>query len=325
MNRNDTESAVPVAHFRQLSRYYPESLYPGENQLISEAVERFERSSFAELAKFVDANTEKLTMPWELRRIWRLAKLSAEDKERHYANYAADAMEAGRRDVELLRFFLKLYGVTKNGRPMRMLDLGTGRGGFLAVAQREPAFGGWQFDGADMDMASLLLNLKLNEQVGNDGFRLSCSYGDRLPYDDGTFPVIASFQTLEHVGDRDRQVAFVAEACRCLAPGGIAVFTFPNRFDVLKPEPHVYIRFLGFVPQKMKDRVSVALRGVPSSDIYPPDAITLMRGLKTVKGTTFKLHSTTELSPSGWKRVVAKSIVFKILGPWNVLVARKPS
>jgi SAM-dependent methyltransferase len=323
MQMSKNESPVPVENFRQLSRYYREALYPGEHQLISEVIERFDRSSCAELVKFVDANNEKLAVPWELRRVWRLAKLSADEKAKHYVNYAADAMEAGRRDVELLRSFLDREGLMQNSRGARILDLGTGRGNFLVAAQGQPAFSAWQFEGTDMDMASLLINLKMNEELGHRNFKLACSYGENLPYEDGAFNVIASFQTLEHVGNSERQTAFVSEACRCLAAGGIAVFTFPNRFDVLRPEPHVYIRFLGFVPQCLKDRVSMAFRGMPSSDIYPPDIITLRRGLKRIKGVTFSLHSTSELSPSAWKRTLAKSSVFRMFGPWNVLVGRK--
>ncbi len=323
MNTNTARAQTPYQHFRQLTRYYGEPLYPGEHQLIAEAIEKFDHLSFDELVKLVDTNREKLTAPWELRRIWRLAKLPEGEREKHYRAYAAQRIASGRHDVSLLRSVLQRVGLNIDAGPMRLLDLGTGRGSFLAAAQSEATFRGCQFEGADMDMASLLINLKLNDEQGNGNYNLTCCYGERLPYEDRTFDIVASFQTLEHVGNRHRQSAFIGEACRCLAPGGVAVFTFPNRFDVLRPEPHVYIRFLGFVPQSMKDRVSLALRGVPSSDIFPPDAITLMRGLKTVKGVEFRLYSNSEFSPSGWKRMIARSIAFKVLGPWNVLVGRR--
>jgi SAM-dependent methyltransferase len=310
-------------HFRQLTSYHTDPLYPGEYELIAKIIERFDELSLSELVKFVDEDREKLTMPWELRRIWRLAKLSEEEKQKHYDTYATQNLEAGRRDVELLRAVIDRVRLRRNGKTVQLLDLGTGRGAFLATAQKEPAFAGWRFEGTDMDMASLLINVKLNEEQGNSNYRLTCAFGEGLPYEDEAFDIIASFQTLEHIGNRDRQVAFVSEACRCLAPGGMGVFTFPNRFDVLRPEPHVYIRFLGFVPHSMKDRVSMTLRGVPSSDIYPPDPITLMGGLNELKGATFKLLSNSEFSPRPWKRGLAATGPFKLFGPWSVLIARK--
>jgi SAM-dependent methyltransferase len=319
------QPSLSAEHFRQLTPYHGDPLYPGEHELVAKAIERFDDLSLAELVKFVDADREKLTMPWELRRIWRLAKLSEEEKQKHYASYATQSLEAGRRDVELLRSVLDRVRFASNGGPVRLLDLGTGRGSFLATAQKEPAFSGWRFEGTDMDMASLLINLKLNEEQANHNYKLTCAFGERLPYENEAFEIIASFQTLEHVGNRHRQVAFISEACRCLSPGGIGVFTFPNRFDILRPEPHVYIRFLGFVPQGMKDRISMRMRGVPSSDIYPPDPVTLMLGLKGIKGATFTLLSNSEFSPRSWKRMVARSWPFKLLGPWSVLVARKHS
>jgi SAM-dependent methyltransferase len=174
-----------------------------------------------------------------------------------------------------------------------------------------------------MDMASLLINLKFNHELGNRIFKLTCSYGQDLPYEDESFDVIASFQTLEHVGPPQQQVAFLAEASRCLAPGGLGVFTFPNRFDLLRPESHVYIRFLGFVPHRYKNAISLWLRGVPSSDIFPVNAFRILSSLRTIERTTFALHSTSEFSTCGIKGVIARSRLYKWFGPWNVLVAKK--
>ncbi len=320
---NTVPAPTPVDQFRQLTRHHVGPLYQGEGQLISEAIEKFEQLSFAELVALIDQNRAKLTVPWELRRIWRLTNLSESEKEKYYADYAIKRFEAGQKDVTLLRSVLEQTGFRTGGQQVRLLDLGTGRGSFLVAAQKERAFSGWQFDGTDMDMASLLVNLKLNDEFHNDNYRLTCAYGERLPYETGTFNIVASFQTLEHVGNCDRQVAFIAEACRCLAPGGAAILTFPNRLDVLRPEPHVYIRFMGFVPQRFKDRLSLAMRGVPSSDIYPPDAFTLMRGLRRIKGVTFYRRSTSEFSTQGWKYIIARSTLYRTFCPWNVLVAKK--
>jgi len=325
MQTSVSQSEKHLHQFRQLTRYYAEPLYPGEHELIAKAIERFDELSLAELVMLVDADRQKLKLPWEARRIWRLAALTEEEKQNHYINEADRSLKAGRADVELLRSVVDRFGIHLNNRPLRLLEIGTGRGGFLAAARKEPTFSSWHFEGSDMDMASLLVNLKLNEELHNRNYKLTCAWGENLPYESGSFDIVVSFQTLEHVGNCDRQVAFINDACRCLTEGGIGVFTFPNRFDLLRPEPHVYIRFFGFVPQGMKDRVSMRLRGVRASDIYPPDPVTLMRGLKRVRGTTFRLLSNSEFSPRRWKQMIAKSRLFRLLGPWNMLVARKES
>lgn len=328
MNVNTMENPVlsakaPFQKFKNLSRFYGEPLYPGEHEFVAGILRRFDEITFRELVEMVDSYEGKLGLPWEQRRIWRASKLSPEAKERHYAGYAAQRIEAGRADVRELRFVLSHLGLNDLPRSGHLLDLGTGRGSFFAVAQREPLFSGWHFEGADMDMASLLINLKLNEDMGNRGYNLTCSFGERLPYDDNAFDIVASFQTLEHVGNTDRQAAFIREACRCLRPGGVAMFTFPNRFDVLRPEPHVYIRCFGFVPQRWKDRVSRALRGVPSSDVYPPNPIALLRSLRSTAGVQFLVRSSTELANRGLKKWIGGSALYRMFGPWNVLIARK--
>ncbi len=323
MEQAARSAKAAVQKFKNLSRYYGEPLYPEEHKFVAEIIRRFDEFTFRQLVEFVDSNQEKLGLPWELRRVWRLSKLAPEEKEKHYGNYAAQRIEAGRGDVRELRLVLDHLGLKDFPNAPRLLDLGTGRGSFFAVAQREPFFADWHFVGADMDMASLLINLKLNAELGNRNYELTCSYGERLPYEDNSFDMVASFQTLEHVGNLERQTAFVREACRCLKPGGIAMFTFPNRFDVLRPEPHVYIRCFGFVPQEWKNPVSQALRGVPSGDIYPPNPISLLRSLKRTNGVSFAVRSSSELANKGVKRLIASSPLYRMFGPWNVLIARK--
>ena len=49
--------------------------------------------------------------------------------------------------------------------------------------------------------------------------------GTRLPFPDGAFEVVTSFETVEHLDERDR---FIAELGRVIRPGGLCVLSTPN-------------------------------------------------------------------------------------------------
>lgn len=53
-----------------------------------------------------------------------------------------------------------------------------------------------------------------------------CSHAGQLPYDDGTFEVVVSFETIEHLEDDSN---FTKEICRVLQPGGVFICSSPNR------------------------------------------------------------------------------------------------
>lgn len=62
----------------------------------------------------------------------------------------------------------------------------------------------------------------------------------RLPYADGTFDFVLSFETLEHVQNYD---AALRELARVMKPEGIAIHIFPPRYRYL--EGHTYVPFGG--------------------------------------------------------------------------------
>ena len=70
---------------------------------------------------------------------------------------------------------------------------------------------------------------------GNVEFRLVD--GKRLPFEDRSFDLVASFQVIEHVDD---YAPYLSEIRRVLSPSGRAVFTTPNAVIRLDPgmKPH---------------------------------------------------------------------------------------
>lgn len=65
-----------------------------------------------------------------------------------------------------------------------------------------------------------------------DNLRFLTVGAQGLPFRAGGFDVVTAFQVIEHVSDTDR---FLVEVGRVLSPGGVAVFTTPNRELRLEP------------------------------------------------------------------------------------------
>lgn len=71
-----------------------------------------------------------------------------------------------------------------------------------------------------------------------------------LPFDDGEFDIVFSNAVIEHVGDREQQRRFVAEAIRV---GRRAFITTPNRRFPL--EVHTRLPLVHWLPDRLSHRV----------------------------------------------------------------------
>lgn len=110
----------------------------------------------------------------------------------------------------------------------RILDFGCGAGGVVAAWRAE----GFDARGCDFEVPDAP-GLAAIEQPY------------RLPYDDGSFDLVASDQVFEHVMDYE---AALAETRRVLRSGGIAVHMFPARWRPI--EGHVFVPIGGrFAPR----------------------------------------------------------------------------
>lgn len=100
-----------------------------------------------------------------------------------------------------------------------ILDVGSGTGyGTRLLAETGAAVIGTDIDDASISEATAAYGTERCSFVPYDG--------RRLPFEEGAFNMVTSFQTIEHVED-DRN--FVAEVRRVLRPGGTFVLTTPNR------------------------------------------------------------------------------------------------
>jgi len=123
----------------------------------------------------------------------------------------------------------------------RTLDLGTG-GGSLAEGL---ASAGLSVVGLDPSLppSARALHNGMGAFVGG--------YGEQLPFADGAFDVVVCMEVLEHV---ENAAAVVAEAGRVLRPGGVFVFSGPNR-TVINRLGLVFIAqdVLGLIPRGTHD------------------------------------------------------------------------
>ena len=78
----------------------------------------------------------------------------------------------------------------------------------------------------------------------------------RLPFGDGEFDLIVSFETIEHVPDPE---TVLDELARVLKPGGLLLVSTPNR-DVYTPGNPFHLREL--TPNELEDELSKRFRSV---------------------------------------------------------------
>lgn len=123
-------------------------------------------------------------------------------------------------------------------KPCRVLVLGCGRGYEVEALERE----GFDATGIDVDHYTGMMWYD----------------GTRLPFDDGAFDAVASFQVLEHVED---ERMYLSEARRVLVPEGKLVVSVPNRwwiFEMHYPFPFNRIPFLSWLPRiRMLERARI--------------------------------------------------------------------
>lgn len=123
--------------------------------------------------------------------------------------------------------------------PFRVLDWGCGRGRAVARLRHE----GIEAFGIDVDRVVLENGYGLLRARGLNPERLLRHIDEAKAFEDGTFDVIFSEETLEHVAD----LAMVAHnTFRLLRPGGIALHSFPGSRWLI--EPHVSMPLVHWLP-----------------------------------------------------------------------------
>ena len=101
----------------------------------------------------------------------------------------------------------------------RVLDVASGEGYGSFLLRR---WGAESVEGIDVDEQTVETATRL---FGGDGVHYQCHTAEQLPFEDHTFDVICSFETIEHL---DHPELFLQEIRRVLKPGGNIILSCPN-------------------------------------------------------------------------------------------------
>lgn len=102
--------------------------------------------------------------------------------------------------------------------PAKILEIGCGKGAMLNHLRGA----GHAVTGIDIDAAALS-----HCQESSPGISVVLACGDALPFADGSFDLVLSFDVFEHIKDSDRHLAQVR---RVLKPSGRYVLQTPNKW-----------------------------------------------------------------------------------------------
>lgn len=101
----------------------------------------------------------------------------------------------------------------------RVLDVASGEGYGSFLLRR---WGAESVEGIDVDEQTVEIATRL---FGGDGVHYQCHTAEQLPFEDHTFDVVCSFETIEHL---DHPELFLQEIRRVLKPGGNIILSCPN-------------------------------------------------------------------------------------------------
>lgn len=158
-----------------------------------------------------------------------------------YRAYRQNMMERGRAFYEMARAYAESQEASIGSS--HAIALGCGVGASMLCMARD-------FDhviGIDPSLPDLVLARKTCDELGITNVTLAHCLGERMPVQYGKADLIIAENVLEHVPDLG---SVLKEVGRALKPGAIFVGDCANRFNILRPEPHVHLWGVGLLPRK---------------------------------------------------------------------------
>lgn len=103
--------------------------------------------------------------------------------------------------------------------------------------------------GVDYSLVDLIIGSKFLEERKITNLKLVCADARKLPLANDVFDFVNATDVIEHI--LPGQAGFMKEVKRVLKDGGGFYFNSPNRYNIFTPEPHVKVRFVGFMPRAL--------------------------------------------------------------------------
>lgn len=123
------------------------------------------------------------------------------------------------------------------------IALGCGVGASMVCMARDFA----SVIGVDPSLPDLILAKKACEEFGITNVTLAHCFGENMPVPDEQVDLILAENVLEHVPEL---ASVLGEVRRVLKPGATFVGDCANRYNMLRPEPHVQLWGVGLLPRK---------------------------------------------------------------------------
>ena len=165
-----------------------------------------------------------------------------EELRQFYAQYHRTLRKRGAAFHQMFQLRVQQQPWTAHGKQLA-LDIGCGVGSGLLVLSRE-------FDhvvGVDISLSSLIIARKVLEEAGVQNVTLVHASAHQLPFIAGTFDYAMSINVLEHIFTPE---TILAEVQRVLRTNGVFTGDSRNRFDLFFKEPHVGVRWVGYLPRR---------------------------------------------------------------------------
>ncbi len=239
-----------------------------------------------------------------------------------YAGFSKGMMERGRQRYDQAKAAIRDFGATTGHGSA--LDIGCSSGATLFHIAGE--FG--HATGIEPAISKLIIAKKYAQENAIDNVTLICGVGEYIPIKSGSFDFVHALNVIEHVPDQQKAIG---EIHRVMAGGGVLCFDSRNRYDIFKPEPHVKVRFVGFVPRGLQGRYVKYMNKMEYEGIRLLSCFELSRLLRPLFGGSFKVMF-PRLTDAGTgfntiygilQKVPALSFVFKVFFPTYQVVAVK--
>jgi ubiquinone/menaquinone biosynthesis C-methylase UbiE len=152
--------------------------------------------------------------------------------------------------------YKEMLGELGNLKDKKLLEIGSGYNIFLALCLKDGIKAqGIEPANTEFYKFTLKIGNEILSRAGFNGKYVKEGIGEKLPYKNGTFDIVTSFYTLEHVQSVER---VIKESTRVLKKGGVMYHVIPNYGSFW--EGHYGIVWLPYMP-KLLAKLYVRLWG----------------------------------------------------------------